>query len=158
MLDILNSFKSHPFLSRLSERDRMVLAAGAQPFHIHAGESLGVEGHKADAFYLVQSGEVSIHAQRSDTSDLEVQKIGPGDVLGWSWIIEPHTWEFTCRAETDVRGIKFDAYWLRHLCESDHEIGYSLVKQLVQVLARRLGAMRHAYGLLLTEHTTTVPV
>jgi hypothetical protein len=66
-------------------------------------------------------------------------------VVGWSWLVEPHRWQFSCRTLNDVRGIKFDAFWLRNLCESDHELGFHLTKYLLQVVANRLTALRLAY-------------
>lgn len=158
MLEILETFNSHPFLARLPARDRMALIVGAQPFRNRAGDFLSVAGTRADAFFLVQSGEVAVCTIQEGHGELLVQKIGPGEVVGWSWAVEPFVWEFTCQAIGDVQGVKFDAYWLRNLCERDHEIGYHVLKHLVQVMGRRLGSMRRTYGDLIAERTPPVSV
>jgi len=149
MLEILETFNTHPFIAKLPARDRLALAAGAQPFCFRDGEVLAVAGTRADTFYLVQSGEVAVCSVQEDHGELLVQKMGPGEVVGWSWINPPYVWEFTCQAVGEVRGAKFDAWWLRTLCERDHEIGYHILKYLAQVIARRLTGMRHAYVELL---------
>jgi CRP/FNR family cyclic AMP-dependent transcriptional regulator len=145
MLEILNTFGSHPFLANLHERERMMLAAGAQPFRLHQDQLLAIEGKPADEFFLIQSGEVAVESARAENGSVRLQRLGPGDVVGWSWLVEPHIWQFSCRALGEVRGIKFDASWLRHLCENDHELGFHLSKHLLRVIASRLTAMRRAY-------------
>lgn len=158
MLEILETFNSHPFLGRLPARDRMTLIAGAQPFRLRPGEILGVAGTRADAFFLVQSGEVAVCTLQEGHGELLVQTIGPGEVVGWSWLVEPYVWEFTCQALNEVQGVKFDAWWLRNLCERDHEIGFHVLKHLVQVMGRRLTSMRRTYGALITERTEPIVV
>jgi hypothetical protein len=69
-----------------------------------------------------------------------VQKVGPGGVVGWSWLIPPHRWQFSCRAEGPVQGLMFDAEWLRDRCERNHELGYHLLREMVSGLADRLAA------------------
>lgn len=153
MLKILETFESHPFLARLNSHHRVALASGAQPFHYQRGEFLTKEGQSADHFFLIQSGVVGIESQEGIKGDVvQVQKLGPGDVIGWSWLAEPHIWQFSCKALDEVRGVKFDGAWLRHLCENNSELGFQLVKQLLFVISNRLKAMRNAYGLLLSAH------
>ncbi len=43
---------------------------------------------------------------------------GPGEVVGWSWLVPPHQWQFDCRAIDAVRGLAFDAEWLREAAEA----------------------------------------
>jgi hypothetical protein len=73
---------------------------------------------------------------------VDVQTVGPGEVVGWSWVVPPHRWQFEARARDAVSGIVFDAAWLREQCESDHQLGYFLLQHLVTVLAGRLAATR----------------
>lgn len=139
---ILSAFASHKFLHHLSEPLRMYLAAGVQPFQKKAGEYLGREGEPAGAFYLIQSGRVAILLHTADRGEVEIQQLGPGDAVGWSWLVPPHRWEFSAKALEDVSGLCFDADWLRNACEQNHALGYQFLKQLVQVLAERLKATR----------------
>jgi CRP-like cAMP-binding protein len=139
---ILNAFSSHDFLRRLSDQHRLILASGVRPFTATAGQMLAREGDPAHAFYLVQSGHVALETHRPGPGSVGVLTVGPGEVVGWSWLVPPHRWRFDARATDAVSGLAFDAEWLRAKCEEDHELGYQLLKELLAVLATRLAATR----------------
>ncbi len=138
----LGALAGQEFLGGLSERLRARLAAGARAFRAAAGEYLAQEGGPANAFYLIQSGQVGISTHLSKRGVVPIQTLGPGDPVGWSWLLPPYLWEFDARAQGDVEGLAFDAAWLRDQCERDPELGYSLLKQLLDVVGRRLTACR----------------
>jgi CRP-like cAMP-binding protein len=135
-------FASHAFLKDLSERYRMLLASGVRPFTAAPKDTLAKEGEPAKTFFLVQSGHVELAIPTPDRGLVPIQTVGPGEVVGWSWLVPPHIWQFDCRAVDAVQGLKFDAEWLRLKCAEDHELGYLLFKQLLTVLANRLAATR----------------
>jgi CRP-like cAMP-binding protein len=137
---IVGTFAGHDFLRRLGDRYLMLLASGAKPFTAAAGEYVAREGQPAKAFYLIQSGHVEIGAHTAKCGVAVVQTVGPGDVVGWSWILPPYRWQFDARAVDTVGGVAFDAEWLREKCERDHELGYHLLTQLLAVIAGRLGS------------------
>lgn len=137
---ILKAFESHDFLRRLGDRHRLLLASGAQPFKVAPGEYLTREGEPAKAFYLIQSGQVEVVTRTANLGETVVQTVGPGEVVGWSWLLPPYRWQFNGRAVDTVQGIALDAEWLREKCEQDHELGYHLLTQLVAVIAGRLAA------------------
>jgi CRP/FNR family cyclic AMP-dependent transcriptional regulator len=139
---ILGMFASHAFLSGLRERHLMVLASGARAFRVEEGELLGREGEPANAFYLIQSGHVSLATQVPSRGLVDVQTVGPGEVIGWSWLVPPHRWQFDARALDHVEGVSFNGTWLREMCEQDYELGYHLLRHLLAVLAGRLTATR----------------
>ena len=139
---VLGTFASHAFLGSLSERHRMLLASGARPFTAASGEPLAREGEAAKTFYLIQAGHVALDLHTPERGAFPIQTVGPGEVVGWSWLVPPHRWQFDCRAVDTVKGLAFDAEWLREKCDQDHELGYHLLKQLVAVIAKRLAATR----------------
>ena len=55
--------------------------------------------------------------------------IGPGDLLGWSWMFPPYVWRFTARAVEPTDAIFFYGTILRQYCEKDHSLGYELFKR-----------------------------
>ncbi len=139
---ILGTFASHAFLQGLSQRHLMLLASGARPFTAAPGDVLAREGETAKCFYLVQTGHVVLSTRSGGRGSVDVQTVGPGEVVGWSWVVPPHRWQFEARARDAVAGIVFDAAWLRDQCERDHQLGYVLLQHLVTVLAGRLAATR----------------
>jgi CRP-like cAMP-binding protein len=142
MEGVTGAFASHAFLKGLSERHLMLLSSGVKPETFQPGDYLGHEGQPATAFYLVQSGRVSLGIPTPDRGVTPMQTVGPGEVVGWSWLVPPHRWRFDCRAVGPVQALAFNAEWLREKCEQDHELGYHLLKHLVTVLASRLAATR----------------
>ncbi len=141
---ILSVFESHPFVQGLSDHHRMRLASGVKPFKLVAGEYLAREGEPAHAFYLVQKGQVAIGTHLSEPGALPIETVGPGDVVGWSWLLPPFRWQFDARASGDVQGLAFDGAWLREQCEQDYALGYHLLKQLFMTVSRRLIASRQS--------------
>jgi CRP/FNR family transcriptional regulator, cyclic AMP receptor protein len=139
---LLGTFESHAFLAALTERQRMLLATGARPFTAAPKELLAREGETAKTFFVLQQGHVALEIQTPKRGVVTLQTAAPGEIVGWSWLVPPHRWKFDCRAVDAVRGLAFDAEWLREKCEQDHELGYHLLKQMVIVIANRLGSMR----------------
>lgn len=139
---ILGMFKSHAFLSKLGDRLLLLLASGARPFQVAPDSLLARNGEPAHAFYLIQSGHVAIDVPATGGGPATIQTVGPGEVVGWSWLLPPHRWQFDARAADAVGGIAFDAEWLRDQCDQNHELGYHLLKQLLAVVSGRLAATR----------------
>jgi len=128
---IVDIFTQHEFLRGLSERHKMILASGARPFTAEPEQVLAQEGERAHAFFLIRLGHVVLESILPGADSLLIQKVGPGEIVGWSWLVPPHQWQFRCRAIDAVEGLSFDADWLRDLCERDESLGYHLLKQLV---------------------------
>ena len=137
---ILDAFASHEFLRSLDNWCLMDLASGARPFTRAAGEYLTRKGEMSDALYLIQSGTVLVGSETGDGVLSPLMTVGPGGVVGWSWMVPPHDSKFTCRAEEPVGGLMLDAEWLRDRCERNHELGYHLLRELIANLTRRLVA------------------
>jgi CRP-like cAMP-binding protein len=139
---ILGVFDSHDFLKTLSTQHRMVLASGARPFTKKPGEYLAKQGESANTFYLLQAGHVRLEARQGDQGKVGIHVAGPGEIVGWSWIVPPHRWQFDCLAEDDVQGLVFDAAWMRDKIDADHELGFHILRKLVTVIAARLAETR----------------
>ena len=142
--EILAVLRSHSFTRGLNEPHRKRLAAGAKTFTAAPGEMLFREGELAQAFYLITSGHVAVGTHLGERGDVPIQTVGPGEVVGWSWLLPPFRWQFDARAEDAVAGLAFDAVWLRGLCEQDHDLGFHLVKHLLAVVAARVASARLA--------------
>jgi CRP-like cAMP-binding protein len=144
---ILGTFTGHAFLRGLSQRDLLALASAARPFTTAAGQYVAREGEPARAFYLIQSGHLALETRSPERGPVTVQTVGPGEVVGWSWLVPPYRWQFDCRALEPAQGLVLDGEWLRERCELDHEFGYHLLKHLVVVIGNRLAAaLRQGVG------------
>ena len=139
LADIL---RQHPFLAGLSDKHMEVLVGCASNAHFTDGNYLIHEGQIANKFFLIRTGRVALEIDVSPRGPLRIQTVGPGDVLGWSWLISPFRWHFSGCAVADVRAVALDGECLRNKCEKDHDFGYEMLKRLAQVMERRVDATR----------------
>ena len=91
-----------------------------------------------------------MESQRNDEAPVVVQVIGPGDVLGWSWLFPPYYWHFDARAVEPTTAIFFYGTRLREQCEQDHDFGFEMMNRITQVVINRLQSARKQ---LLAERT-----
>jgi CRP-like cAMP-binding protein len=106
-------------------------------------EELFRAGDRADAFFLVRHGRVALELHVPDRGAVVIETLGPGELLGWSWLISPYRWQFDARAVDPVEVLSFDAAPLREMIERDHDLGYALYVSFGRVLLERLQATRH---------------
>jgi hypothetical protein len=71
-----------------------------------------------------------------------IETVGAGSVLGWSWLFPPYYSHFDARAVSPVKTIFFYGTRLREQCESDHELGFQLMKRVAGIFIERLQAAR----------------
>jgi CRP-like cAMP-binding protein len=107
-------------------------------------------GGTADRFWVIRSGAVSLTQQVTSHQRVTVASLGPGDLLGWSWLFPPYQWDFGAEAFSPVRAHEFDAASVLRLCEEDPQLGLVLVRNVAEVLAHRLemtrGKLMEQYG------------
>ena len=139
---LAGDWRSHAFVRGMSADLLTTLAACAMPMAFEAGQLIFREGEIANRFYLLLEGRVQIEAEATDRPAVPVAELGAGDVLGWSWLFPPYTWNFTARAIEPVKAVFFYGTWLRDRSETDLPLGYELMKRTAMVLTRRLQATR----------------
>ena len=133
-----HSVASHPFLHGLKPGHQHLLVESAIRMEYPAGKFIFHEGEPANRFYLIESGRVALESHLRDGPPVEVQVIGPGEALGWSWLFPPCHWNFDARVLEPTTVIFFYGSRLRVQCELDHELGYELMKRRAQVVIQRL--------------------
>jgi len=107
---------------------------------VENGEVLFRIGEPAKNFYLLIDGEVSIEIPALTGPTLQVQRLKPVRVLGWSWLLPPFKWSFNARAETDSKVVEFDGEAVLKDCEANPEFGYEVIKRFSALMAERLDA------------------
>jgi CRP-like cAMP-binding protein len=140
--ETVSALGDHPFFRSMRPELLAKLASCAQWVTVTAGQHLGREQDSAQAFYLIRSGRVAIEVQAAERSPVRLQTLGPGEIVGWSWLVPPHRWQFDALVVDAVQLLVLDAVRLRRLCEEDTELGYQLLQRLVRVVAHRLAATR----------------
>jgi CRP/FNR family transcriptional regulator, cyclic AMP receptor protein len=131
----------HPFLRGLTHHQLVLLSDCALPARFERGEIIFREGDTADRFYVIISGKIALESGPAKKPVI-IERIGAGEVLGWSWMLPPYKWHFTARALEPSEAILFAADILRKYCERDHSLGFELHKRISAVMMKRLQAAR----------------
>lgn len=121
-------------LGRLTELSREVSFPG--------GARIFEEGTKADRFWVIRTGAVNLDLHVPGRRSPLVERLGPGDLLGWSWLFPPYVWHLGAETLSPVRATEFDAEAVRRLCREDPELGHALVLGCAEVIAHRLTSAR----------------
>ena len=127
-----------PVFEGLTKEQLELIAGCAHNTGFNAGERMFREGDPADTFYVVRKGRVSLSTHAPARGSVVIETLDPGEIVGWSWIFPPYVWHFDARAVDDVRVVAFDGACLRGKCESDHALGYELMRRFAGVMIDRL--------------------
>jgi CRP-like cAMP-binding protein len=142
MRSIADLTAAAPALAGLDPRQVDLVAGCGRTGHFAAGELLFCAGEAADDFFLIRHGAVGLELVVPQHDSLTIETLHDGELLGWSWLFEPHRWTFDAHAVQDTSVVVFDGACLRGKCESDHELGYQLMRRFAAVLIDRLQATR----------------
>jgi CRP-like cAMP-binding protein len=134
--------REHHFLEGLSPEQIQFLVGCARNERFHAGTYLFRDGEKADEFLLVRKGSVGLEVHVPGKGPVVMETLGPGDIVGFSWLFPPHRTHLDGRARDEVVALVFDGECLRRKMESDPVLGFALTKRLLQHLYKRLERVR----------------
>ena len=132
----------HPFFRGLEAQLGSVVAGCCANVRRGRGEYLLHEGTPADRFYLIREGTVALEIAAAGRAPATFLTLGSGEIVGISWLTPPYRWTFDARATSLVHALAVDTACLRAKCESDHDLGYELMKRCSALLVRRLHATR----------------
>lgn len=140
MITIKAILKEHSFFKDLPQQYFDFIVGCASNAVFKQGEVILKEGEPADKFYVIRSGLVAIYIDQRPQNP--IQTIHEGDILGWSWLIQPYRYRFSAEARENTRAVVLDGKCLREKCEKNSDLGYELLKRLMSVFTQRLEATR----------------
>jgi CRP/FNR family transcriptional regulator, cyclic AMP receptor protein len=129
-------------LAGLPDADLELIAGCATNVVFKAGETLAREGEPAETFFVVRAGQVALDVAAPGAGPLRLLTLGPGELVGWSWLIPPHRWSSDVVAVAEVHAVLIDAACLRGKCEADPALGYRLMQRFAHITAERLQSTR----------------
>ncbi len=132
----------HRFFSGMKPDFIAFLARHAKERHIEQDEILFRHDDPAHHFYLIRKGRISLEIPAITGPTLDVQHLGEGQILGWSWLIPPYAWNFNARAEAPSEVIEFNGQAVLDRCDKDVDFGYALLKRFSSLMSERLDAAR----------------
>lgn len=121
----------------VSARLQQRMAESAETLEVPPGGLVFAEGQNADALYVVQSGTIQLSVNQRER-DLAVASVGPGELLGWSWLVPPHRWDFDAVSVSGARLARVPAELLRTAMQDDPADAAALSAAMLAVVSRRL--------------------
>ncbi|MFF5721343.1 cyclic nucleotide-binding domain-containing protein [Streptomyces buecherae] len=129
-------------LEAVPEDRRDALAALSHEVTYEAGARIFNEGGPANRFWVIRIGNVTLDVHVPGRRSPVVQSLGPGALLGWSWLIPPHKWHLGATAQTAVQADEYDAAQVRALCADDPVIGQAVALYVAGIIGGRLRGSR----------------
>ena len=122
------------------------------------GAFLVREGDRVSYVYVVAEGQIALqkairvpHAKRSRRTTITICR--PGQVVGWSALVEPYKCNFSAVAWESSRLIRVDSSPLRKALDMYPKMGYNVMKSLSAIVAVRL---RQTTDALVSEPEATL--
>lgn len=141
-LSIKQELTEEGFFAGLDAAYMQFLVEQAQRCHADQNQILFRHGNRATWFYLISHGEVSIEIPAIEGPTMQLQSLGAGRILGWSWLIPPYKWSFQARAVEASELIAINGAAVLERCEEDPRFGYELFKRFSALMSRRLSEAR----------------
>lgn len=134
--------RDHAFFRGLDPAHLALLVGCAANTRFREGTLLFREGEPADYFFLIRHGKVALEIASPPRGSIVVQTLTDGDVVGFSWLLEPHTWMFDARAMVPTQALAINGVCLRAKCEQDPRLGFDLMQRFAKIAVQRLNATR----------------
>jgi CRP-like cAMP-binding protein len=147
--NVIETMKRIKFLDGIEQRQLEQLANIAQVSDFDAGDVVFREGQAADSAYLVVSGKLALELTPLTAYRKQLITVGPGEMLGWSSLVELPQFVATAVVVEPAQVIRIDGRRLRSLCDEDPKFGYEFMRRTMRALAKRLTAtwsqLTHVY-------------
>ena len=121
--------------------DRMAVAA--RPFSLAAGEYLFREGDEGDFISLIENGRVDALLRLPGGRELEVQPVGPGELIGEMGVLSQRPRRISVRAAEDTAGWSFSLADLGRLGAAEQP---EVARRLGRLALERLRAQSARLG------------
>lgn len=129
-------------LDGLSKDALEFLESVSQEMFFTKGARIFDEDERANSFYLIAGGRVGLEVAMPARDPVLLETLGPGEMIGVSWIFPPYRWSWKARALADTDMLAFDAEAVRRECEINLDLALHVYKTVAEESVRRLHATR----------------
>ena len=134
--------REHRFLAGASQGTLALLSEAATVVRFDRGTLLLREGEDAGTIFLITRGVVAIEIHAPSRGPIVIDTVGPGHVVGLSWMASPFRWQFDPRALEPVEAVALGTSILKEVLAAHPEEAAELHQRLAAVLLTRLQATR----------------
>jgi CRP/FNR family cyclic AMP-dependent transcriptional regulator len=148
--------RRYPTFAGLTMDQMMALAKTAGEKRIETGQYFFREEEEIQALYLVLEGAVAIVIEIPEKKkEIVVSTVGPGEIFGWSSLLDPVKSSATAKATTPCRVVTFDSRQMKQIFEQDPRCGYIMMQRIAGVVRDRLNDSHIQSLAFLDERTGT---
>ncbi len=133
--------KSFKIFRDLNEREAELIAGIAREETYELGERIFAEKALATTLYLTLEGKVEIKISGDRGEQVVIDRVGTGEIFGWSAVIEPYTFTAAAWTSEKTKLIALKGERLKELFVKNNHIGYRVIKEIAVVISRRLKAL-----------------
>src|SRR5271166_4573029 len=127
---LVDELKHVSLLEQFAVANLRRIASIAHLQEYEADDVIFWERQNARQLYIVLDGEVSLEIGVPDVGSVQVLKVGPGKLLGWSSVLGCGPMKATARALTVCRLAALDAGQVLQLVEADPKFGVEFFRCL----------------------------
>lgn len=140
---VIDTLKSSELFRTLSTSQLEKVAVLCRSGSYRPNATIFKEGDEATEIYVLSDGRVALEIEVRPVADrpaipTAVEVITKGDTLGWSALVEPHTYTSSARCITNCTVLAIKGDMLRKLMAEDLTLGSELLKCLTQIISLRL--------------------
>jgi CRP-like cAMP-binding protein len=144
-LEVQSILRDHAFVQGLSEEQISSLATLARAAVFDENQIVLGDRQDSSAFYFLISGSVAIEL-RGPRYVVQVQALGPGQVFGWSALLDRQDTLFQVRAREHTTALRIEGNDLKALFRRQPELGTELLQRTLQVVASRVRATEQRFA------------
>jgi len=142
----IDDLKKFSIFQGLNDRELEQIVTIAKEESYEGGVRIFEEKAQATDLYLVLEGEVDIKVKGADDERITIAQVMPGEILGWSAIVEPNMRTAGAWVEGPTKLITLRADSLQDLFEKNNHIGYRVMKVIASLISGRLKALDTKYA------------
>ena len=144
-LAIESILRDHSFVQGLTAEQVKRLASVATEALFDENEVIFADREHSSALYFLISGSVAIEL-RAKRYAVCVQALGPGQIFGWSALLDRQDTLFQVRARERTHALRIEGETLKALCREDTALGADLLQRTLHVVASRVRATEERFA------------
>lgn len=144
--------KIHPFMEGADSLFLNQLEEFSTEISLPGSTVLFHEGGYADRCFLLLKGRIALEMECDCPKPELIDIIGPGGVVGWSWLFPPFEWHLSARTLEPCEAVVLKGPPLLILSEEDPKFGYELLRRVTKQVIMRLQSTRRRLACELTGH------
>jgi CRP/FNR family cyclic AMP-dependent transcriptional regulator len=149
--EILTAF---PFFAGLSETEVKSVSIIANKVSFQRGDLIFREDDSAHTLYLLVDGwvDIVVNTDAEGKQHELVTTLSPGDILGWSALVDPYLYTGSAVCASPVEAIEFKGADLLGMFELDPRLCCVIMRRVCRAIADRLRATRLQMVSLFVAH------